>query len=216
LAFHCVPAKELGGDFYDWFLLGGGKKLGLVIADVSGKGVPAALHMANLRNLMRFAAQANKGPMATLKTVNEHAFPDLKGESFVTLCYIEITLATRTGVMVSAGHDPALIVKGETVTAIKAKGMPIGIAEPEDFDTLVTETRFKLDKGDCLVLYTDGVTEAMNAKEGQFGRQALENAVRGAGSAEKTLESLLTAVKDHVQGFEQSDDLTTLVLQALS
>jgi sigma-B regulation protein RsbU (phosphoserine phosphatase) len=77
LAFHCVPAKELGGDFYDWFLLEKGRKLGLVIADVSGKGVPAALHMANLRNLMRFAAQANKGPMATLKAVNEHAYPDL-------------------------------------------------------------------------------------------------------------------------------------------
>jgi len=170
LAFHCVPAKELGGDFYDWFLLDQGKKLGMVIADVSGKGVPAALHMANLRNLMRFAAQANRGPMATLKAVNEHAFPDLKGESFVTLCYVEMDLATRKGVMVSAGHDPALVVHGREVSEVRAKGMPIGVAEPEDFDFIVKETRFELKKGCCFVLYTDGVTEAMDAQGGPLRR----------------------------------------------
>jgi sigma-B regulation protein RsbU (phosphoserine phosphatase) len=216
LAFHCVPAKELGGDFYDWFLLGKGRKLGLVIADVSGKGVPAALHMASLRNLMRFAARDDKGPMATLKAVNEHAFPDLKGESFVTVCYAEVNLQTRSGVLVSAGHDPALLVRGNEVTAIRAKGMPIGVAEPEDFDTLVKETSFKMGKGDRLVLYTDGVTEAMNARGEQFGRAALEKAVAGASSSQETLDRLLEAVKAHVQEFEQSDDLTALVLQALA
>jgi sigma-B regulation protein RsbU (phosphoserine phosphatase) len=117
--------------------------------------------------------------------------------------------------MVSAGHDPALLVKGKEVTAIRAKGMPIGVAEPEDFDFIVKETRFKMDKGSCFVLYTDGVTEAMNAQEGQFGRQALEAAVSGAGGAQETLDSVLNAVRAHVQGFEQSDDLTALVLQAL-
>jgi serine phosphatase RsbU (regulator of sigma subunit) len=215
VAFHCSPAKELGGDFYDWFILPGGKKLGLVIADVSGKGVPAALHMANLRNLTRFAAKAGQGPIATLKAVNEHAFPDLKGESFVTLLYAELELATREGVLVSAGHDPALIVRGAQVEEVRGKGMPIGVAEPEDFDFIVKETRFKLGQGDQLVIYTDGVTEAMNAQGEQFGKEALDRAVRGGGSAQGTLNNVLAAVKQHAQGFEQSDDLTALVLKVL-
>lgn len=215
VAFHCSPAKELGGDFYDWFVLPGGKKLGLVIADVSGKGVPAALHMANLRNLTRFAARAGQGPIATLKAVNEHAFPDLKGESFVTLLYAEIDLATWEGVLVSAGHDPALIVRGGKVEEVRGKGMPIGVAEPEDFDFIVKETRFKLAPGEQFVIYTDGVTEAMNAQGEQFGKEALDQAVRGGGTAQGTLNKILAAVKEHAQGFEQSDDLTALVLKVL-
>ena len=213
LAFHCNPAKELGGDFYDWFLLPGGKKLGLVIADVSGKGVPAALHMANLRNLTRFAAKAGKGPAATLKAVNEAAFPDLKGESFVTLLYAEIDLATREGILVSAGHEPALLVRPSGVEGIRAKGMPIGVAEPEDFDAIVKDTHFHLAVGEQLVLYTDGVTEAMNAKEEQFGRERLDKAVQGGSRARTTLQGILDAVHVHAAGFEQSDDLTALVLR---
>lgn len=214
IAYHCTPAKELGGDFYDWFLLEGGKKLGLVIADVSGKGVPAALHMANLRNLTRFAARSNEGPVITLKRVNEHAFPDLKGESFVTMLYIEIDLKTRKGMMVSAGHEPALIVRNGVVEAIKAKGMPIGVAEPEDFDFIVKGTEFQLQTGDQFVIYTDGVTEAMNANEDQFGREALDEAIRGQSEPQATLDHLISAVRNHAQGFEQSDDLTALVIRA--
>lgn len=214
LAYHCTPAKELGGDFYDWFLLDEGRKLGLVIADVSGKGVPAALHMANLRNLTRFAARSNEGPAATLKRVNEHAFPDLKGESFVTMLYAEIDLATRAGVLVSAGHDPALLVRPGQVEEVKAKGMPIGVAEPEDFDLIVKAVPFQLKPGEQLVVYTDGVTEAMNAKQEQFGREALDRAVRGQATAQATLDSVLSAVRNHAQGFEQSDDLTALVIKA--
>ena len=213
LAFHCNPAKELGGDFYDWFMLPGGAKLGLVIADVSGKGVPAALHMANLRNLTRFAAKAGKGPAATLKAVNEAAFPDLKGESFVTLLYAEVDLKTRQGVLVSAGHEPALLVRSGSVEGIRAKGMPIGVAEPEDFDFIVKETAFHLGEGEQLVLYTDGVTEAMNANEEQFGRERLDASVRGGATAKATLQGLLDAVHAHAAGFEQSDDLTALVLR---
>jgi serine phosphatase RsbU (regulator of sigma subunit) len=214
IAFHCTPAKELGGDFYDWFLVDGGKKLGLVIADVSGKGVPAALHMANLRNLTRFAARSNEGPVVTLKRVNEHAFPDLKGESFVTMLYIEIDLATRAGIAVSAGHDPALIVRNGAVELVKAKGMPIGVAEPEDFDFIVKATPFQLQPGDRFVIYTDGVTEAMNAKQEQFGHEALVTAVKKSGDAQQTLDNIVSAVRNHAQGFDQSDDLTALVVSA--
>jgi serine phosphatase RsbU (regulator of sigma subunit) len=215
VAFHCTPAKELGGDFFDLFELEGGKKLGLVIADVSGKGVPAALHMANLRNLTRFSASQGGGPVNVLKRVNAAAFPDLKGESFVTLLYGELDLATRELVFVSAGHDPILWVHGNKADSIRAKGMPIGVAEPEDFDFIVSPSTIKMGAGDTLFLYTDGVTEAMNATGGQFGREALENAVLGGNSAEGTLKAVLEAVKLHVAGIEASDDLTALALRAV-
>jgi serine phosphatase RsbU (regulator of sigma subunit) len=215
IAFHCTPAKELGGDFFDLFPLDGGKSLGLVIADVSGKGVPAALHMANLRNLTRFSASQGGGPMNVLKRVNAAAFPDLKGESFVTLLYGELNLSTRELVFVSAGHDPILWSKASGgVEGVRAKGMPIGVAEPEDFDFIVAESRLTLAKGDTLFLYTDGVTEAMNGKHEQFGREALDKAVAGAKGAGATLDAVLQAVKRHVAGIEASDDLTALALHA--
>jgi sigma-B regulation protein RsbU (phosphoserine phosphatase) len=88
------------------------------------------------------------------------------------------------------------------------------VAEPEDFDFIVAEARLKLAAGDTLFLYTDGVTEAMNAKHEQFGREALEKAVGGAKGASATLESVLQAVKRHVAGIEASDDLTALALHA--
>ena len=216
IAFHCTPAKELGGDFFDLFNLEGGKKLGIVIADVSGKGVPAALHMANLRNLTRFSASQGGGPVQVLKRVNAAAFPDLKGESFVTLLYGELDLATRQLDFVSAGHDPILWskAKGGAVEGIKAKGMPIGVAEPEDFDFIVSASRIQMGAGDTLFFYTDGVTEAMNGKHEQFGREALDKACLGAKSAQATLDSVLQAVKKHVAGVEASDDLTALALHA--
>lgn len=215
LAFHCIPAKELGGDFFDFFPLDEGKKLGLVIADVSGKGVPAALHMANLRNLTRFSASQGGGPMQVLKRVNAAAFPDLKGESFVTLMYGELDLASRELVFVSAGHDPIIWSKAKGgVEGVRAKGMPIGVAEPEDFDFIVAENRIKLLAGDTLFFYTDGVTEAMNGKHEQFGREALDKACLGAKGAESTLKSVLEAVKKHVAGIEASDDLTAMALHA--
>ena len=215
VAFHCTPAKELGGDFFDFFPLDGGKRLGLVIADVSGKGVPAALHMANLRNLTRFSASQGGGPVQVLKRVNAAAFPDLKGESFVTLIYGELDLSTRQLAFVSAGHDPILWSKAKGgVEGVRAKGMPIGVAEPEDFDFIVAESRVKLGAGDTLFLYTVGVTEAMNGKHEQFGREALNKAVTGARGAQETLDAVLKAVKTHVAGIEASDDLTALALHA--
>jgi sigma-B regulation protein RsbU (phosphoserine phosphatase) len=132
----------------------------------------------------------------------------------VTLLYAEIDLKTRRGVLVSAGHEPALLLHQGAVEGIRAKGMPIGVAEPEDFDFIVKETAFSMAPGDQLVLYTDGVTEAMNAKEEQFGRERLDRAVKPGREPHATLEGLLAQVHRHADGFEQSDDLTALVLGA--
>jgi sigma-B regulation protein RsbU (phosphoserine phosphatase) len=168
-----------------------------------------------LRNLTRFSASQGGGPVQVLKRVNAAAFPDLKGESFVTLIYGELDLASRELAFVSAGHDPILWSKAKGgVEGVRAKGMPIGVAEPEDFDFIVAESRIKMAAGDTLFLYTDGVTEAMNGRHEQFGREALDQAVAGAKGAQATLDAVLKAVKTHVAGIEASDDLTALALHA--
>lgn len=215
VAFHCAPAKELGGDFFDWFPIGDGKKLGLVIADVSGKGVPAAIHMANLRNLIRFVAREQPDPTLVMKKVNALAWPDLKGESFVTVIYAVLDIESREVEFVSAGHEPALRITAEgVVEECRAKGMPVGIAEPEDFDMVIKSSRLKLNPGDTFVLFTDGVTEAMNAQADQFGREKLHQVLSQAkarSSADALVKSLVSAVNEHAAGHEQSDDLTLIV-----
>jgi serine phosphatase RsbU (regulator of sigma subunit) len=217
VAFVCSPAKELGGDFFDWFALEGGTKLGLVIADVSGKGVPAALHMANLRNLMRFIVKDTLDPAEVLKKVNALAWPDLKGESFVTVFYAVFDLASREIRYVSAGHEPAILQRAKGgIEECRAKGMPVGLAEPEDFDFVIKESRVTLGAGDSFILFTDGVTEAMNAQGGQFGRERmLEVVSRSRGSADSAVKAVVEAVQKHAAGFEQSDDITLLMLKTL-
>ncbi len=217
VAFHCAPAKELGGDFFDWFAIGDGKKLGLVIADVSGKGVPAAIHMANLRNLIRFVAREQSDPTLVMKKVNELAWPDLKGESFVTVIYAVLDIETREVEFVSAGHEPALRISASGhVEECRAKGMPVGIAEAEDFDTVIKSSRLKLEPGDTFVLFTDGVTEAMNSKSDQFGREKLHavlSQAKSRSSADALVKSVVNAVNLHADGQEQSDDLTLIVVK---
>jgi len=218
VAFVCSPAKELGGDFFDWFALDGGTKLGLVIADVSGKGVPAALHMANLRNLMRFIVRETLDPTETLKKVNALAWPDLKGDSFVTVFYAVFDLKTWDVHFVSAGHEPALWhkAKDDSIEECRAKGMPVGIAEPEDFDLVMKESHVKLEAGDAFIMFTDGVTEAMNVREEQFGREGMLKVIQAAkGNADSTVKAVVEAVKKHANGYDQSDDITLLMLKTV-
>jgi sigma-B regulation protein RsbU (phosphoserine phosphatase) len=218
VAFVCSPAKELGGDFFDWFALDGGSKLGLVIADVSGKGVPAALHMANLRNLMRFIVRDTLAPAEVLKKVNALAWPDLKGDSFVTVLYAVYDMKSRQINYVSAGHEPALLhrAKDGSIEECRAKGMPVGIAEPEDFDFVMKESQVKLEPGDSFIMFTDGITEAMNSKEVQFGRDRMVEVVTATkGSADSAVKAVVEAVKRHADGFDQSDDITLLMLKTV-
>jgi sigma-B regulation protein RsbU (phosphoserine phosphatase) len=213
VAFHCAPAKELGGDFYDWFSLPGGR-LGFCIADVSGKGVPAALHMANLRNLVRFVAQGEPQPQEVLKRVNLLAGSDLKGQSFVTMIYLSYDPASGRGSLACAGHDPALILRAPSakLEPLKPGGMPVGFAEPEIYDMVMTQADFQLAPGDRMALYTDGVTEAMDPQRAQFGMDRLCTSLQKGGDPEAMAEGLLKAVAGHAKGAEQSDDITVLIL----
>jgi serine phosphatase RsbU (regulator of sigma subunit) len=215
-AFSCTPAKELGGDFYDCFEILGGQAWGFLIADVSGKGVPAALHMANLHNVFRMLGVDNLSPSDTLKKVNSLAYADLQGEAFITLIYAVVELPGRRVRLVNAGHDPAYWVRpGGEITAYDSTAMPVGLVKGREYDAEVSEVEFQLGAGDLLFTFTDGVTEAMDANSAQYGLDRLKAAVTAPGSAAERIGRLAAEVQAHAAGVEQSDDITMLAVRAV-
>lgn len=213
IAFRCTPAKELGGDFYDCIPLDGGA-MGLLIADVSGKGVPAALNVVNLRNLFRVVAPGSLSPVETVKRVNALAYPDLRGESFVTLVYAVLQPATGQVELLNAGHDPAYWLKNDgSIQAFESGAMPVGLADAEDYNADVQGASLRLAPGERLLLFTDGVTEAMDVEGRQFGLEALRALAIVPGSASDTVLRVADAVSNHANGVPPSDDVTLLALR---
>gem|GEM_PF-3261584 len=213
IAFACQPAKELGGDFYDVIALKDGL-WGFLIADVSGKGVPAALHMANLRNLFRIFAPPLSSPLDTLKKVNAMAYADMKADSFVTLIYIVLNPFNLKVRMVNAGHDPAYWLRGSKIETLDSTAPPVGLAPSERYDEDAKEVAFTFAKGDSIFTFTDGVTEAMNRDGEQFSLNRLKASLLQGGRCEESVARLLAAVQAHAAGAEQSDDITMLTVKA--
>ena len=205
------PAREVGGDFYDFIRLGP-RRLGLVIADVSDKGVPAALFMALSRNVMRAVAVEGRSPAATLRRVNDLLLADSRSGMFVTLFYA--ILDTESGELVgaSAGHNPLYWYcsrRGE-LKRLAYRGVALGVIHKPPFE----EGRIDVEPGDALVLYTDGVTESCDASEHEFGEEMLEAAIlaQGPRAAEPLMAAINQAVQAFVQGAPQQDDYTLIVI----
>lgn len=203
------PAKEVGGDFYDFFFVDE-MHLGLVMADVSGKGVPAALFMANAKTLINTYARTGAAPSEILSYVNEQLCEGNKAELFVTVWLAIIDLTTGKGVAANAGHEhPALKRHGEQYQLVKYRHSP-AVAAMEGMR--FRQHEFELHSGDSLFVYTDGVTEASNEKDELFGEKRLVQALNA--SAEDEPEQVLARVKEHISYFtgsaSQFDDITML------
>jgi len=215
MAASCVPAKELGGDYYDWYPVASGKKLGFVVADVSGKGVPAALYMASLRNWFRFTTATLEEPLDVIRQVNALAFPELGGEAFVTLFYGVLDPATGLLRYVNAGHDPGLLFRnGGAVEQLDSTAYPVGMVDAAEFEKPAEERSVTLAHGDSLFLYTDGVTEAEDEQGSQFGVERIAAAVAGAGPR-AALDSLVKALRQYIGGRPPHDDVTLMAFKRL-
>ncbi len=209
-----VPAKEVGGDFFDFFLLDS-DHLGFVVGDVSGKGVPAALFMAVSRTLLRATAQHQASPGECLTYMNTNLARQSDSAMYTTVFYG--ILDTRTGDLqfANGGHNRPYIIgqDGKPRPLSNESGAIVGIMDGFSYDTYTG----KMAPGESLVLYTDGVTEARDKNEAFFGDKRLEQllSVHSAKPAEQLVASLHAAVQEFSLGHPQSDDITVLALRFL-
>jgi phosphoserine phosphatase RsbU/P len=221
LAASCQAATVVSGDYFDFIPMPEGR-LGLVIADVSGKGLSAGLVMATCRSLLRASALNAVTPSAILAQVNRLIFSDIREDMFVSLALVILDPATGEIVLGRAGHDPPVWAHTEEARAewLKSPGLALGVDPGNVFDRITRDQTYALSAGDVLVLYTDGLTEATARKtEEEYGPKRLEAALLGAlaahprASARAIHDALLRDVHQFMAGAAQADDLTLVVLR---
>jgi sigma-B regulation protein RsbU (phosphoserine phosphatase) len=215
-------AREVGGDFYDFFELPDGR-FGLVIADVADKGMPAALFMTLSRTLVRAAVHETDSPAEVLMRVNDILVPDAPSGMYVTLAYAVISLDSGEIVYANAGQNPPIILRSKTcqLEKLTRTGMALGVVEGNQIEN----RQVSMQPGDYLVLYTDGVTEAFSPAEDMYGEDRLCEMVEmtaicaasapypAPGLAQDMLDAIDGSVVAFIGDATPSDDLTLIVLR---
>ena len=208
LASSWQPANGVGGDCFDALTFANGA-VGLTIADVAGKGVPAALLMSNLQAAVRAFAQEGTAPGSVCTSVNRLLCRNMASGRFVTFCYVRIDTASRRLTYANAGHNPPLLIRASgAVDQLAPSGTVLGVFAESTYE----QGDFAIGAGDRLVLYTDGITEGRNAAGDEFGEDRLaETASRHRGlAAEEMLAGILRDVEDF-NGGKYEDDATLIV-----
>jgi len=217
----CVPAREVGGDYYDILPLPDGR-YGLLIADVSGKGMSAALYMAELKGLILSLSQIHRSPRDLLISANRLISMHLDSRSFITMTYAVIDPAAGVMTYARAGHTPMLYLPGDSgaggrTQTLVPDGLVLGlrIDDGERFDALLVEATLHLRPGDLLVLFTDGISEAMNEHADCFGESQLADLIEEHGhlAIAELRERVLREIDAFVGGAPQHDDMTMILLK---
>jgi sigma-B regulation protein RsbU (phosphoserine phosphatase) len=207
------PAGEVGGDFYDFIPMSGGR-MGLLVADASGKGLAGALLMVEARAMIRAMASMTSSPGEIFKAVNRVLLRDLEKGRFVSAFFALLDPAKRTLTMANAGHTPLLICRevGKTIVEMQPKGTILGVVPDAKFSESITEETVPLYPGDRFLLFTDGVSELMNPVSEEFGMERVETWMRVNSHlwSEDAVRSLTDALEHHRAGQQQSDDITIL------
>jgi serine phosphatase RsbU (regulator of sigma subunit) len=204
------PAREVGGDFYDFHPLSEGR-LGLVVGDATGKGVPAALVMSTTCGMLRLAAQSSSSPGEMLQRVNETLFPYIPSNMFVTCFYCILDPKSGTLSYANAGHDLPYLHRDGAAEELRATGMPLGLMPGMRYE----EKETILEAGEAALLYSDGLVEAHDPKGEMFGFPRLRALVAEHAEEERPLgEFLMEELYSFVgEGWEQEDDITLLTLR---
>ncbi|MBA72789.1 MAG: GAF domain-containing SpoIIE family protein phosphatase [Verrucomicrobiota bacterium] len=211
-----VPARIVSGDYFDFFELND-SHLAVVIADVSGKGVPASLITAMCRSVVRANAINASCPADVLRKVNQQLFPDIREDMFISLAFLILEKGTGKISIARAGHDAPLLFKASSKTAdpVQSPGIAIGIDSGDVFNEAIAEHGIHLDTGDILLLYTDGVNEASDIRGEEFGLQRLHKTLISA--APKGADNLISEIQQSVNKFAsnvpQNDDITLIAIE---
>lgn len=215
-----LPQQLIGGDFYDFFKLPHGK-IGVVIGDVSGKGIPAAILMALCQTKLRYIAMSGKSPAQTLCLLNSEMVHAMRSDMFITIIYLVIDPKSGEARFARAGHEPPLLARADSDEAaqpLKSSGMALGMVSEELFDEVMEDASFKMNSGDVLVLYTDGLTEAANPEGGEFTAKKLAQTISTLCSrnANDLNDEIIKSVKAFMgPGNKYGDDLTLLTVKKI-
>jgi sigma-B regulation protein RsbU (phosphoserine phosphatase) len=211
-----LAAQNVGGDYYDVIELDD-HRVGFAMADVSGKGIGGALMTAICRSVLRAHAGQHEDPAMVLREVNQTMTADIYEDMFVTMLYMVYDTQTRELAMARAGHDPAFILhpEEEQVQTIESGGLAIGLVEGDLFKETIETVRIVLEPGATVLVYTDGITEAMNESEREWGKEPLARAL--VDSRDESPEVMCRVIRERVMTFvgetPQSDDMTLLIMK---
>ncbi len=211
-------AKEVGGDYYD-FVEVDKDTLGIVVADVSGKGVPGSLVMTMIRTALRTEARGVHDAAEVLARVNAFVSNDIKKGMFVTVFYLIIDSKRRRVNYASAGHNPMILYRGgkKSTYYLNPKGFPVGVQLPDRdyFRNSIESDTIQLAKDDILLLYTDGITEAMNSSRQLYGEERLQKTLSDYGDlpADQFVERLKDSIYSFTEGSPQYDDITLVTIK---
>jgi sigma-B regulation protein RsbU (phosphoserine phosphatase) len=207
-------AKDVGGDFYDFFRIDD-QRIGFVVADVSGKGVPAAIFMAVSRTLIRATGVRGVSPAECISYSNELLAQESANSMFVTAFYGIYNLTTGQVTYTNAGHNPPYLMKADGTILQLPFSSDLVVGAIDDFK--YSEETLQLEHGDTLLLYTDGVTEAINSGDEEFGEQRLQAVLAQltSNSSQDIIERIKACVSDFAGEAEQSDDITLLAIKRL-
>jgi len=211
-----VPARQVSGDYFDYIRVDEGR-VGVAIADVSGKGVPASLIMAMCRSVLRSQAARNHSAADVLHKVNRQIYDDMKEDMFISMAYVILEDDENKITLCRAGHDAPLLysAKDQTVSRLNPPGMALGIDSGDVFDRVTRDFSVALEPNDCLILYTDGVTEALDRKGLEFGtKRMVQSILASAGEGAPGIVKRVTEdLRDFVGAYPQNDDITLIVIR---
>lgn len=212
----CIPALEVGGDYYDFVQMHGGL-IGTAIADVSGKGLPAAIYMTLTKGALQASAEDQPSPRKVLSKINSIVYKSISRGTFISMIYAVIDTKTHKVRFSRAGHNPlALFSSGGTQAKLfTPNGLALGLDNGEKFDATLEEMEITLKPGDALVFYTDGFTEAMDSEANEFGEERLVELIESTRHlpVKEMIEKIDTGVRKFAGGAPQHDDMTMVVIK---
>jgi sigma-B regulation protein RsbU (phosphoserine phosphatase) len=213
-----LPAYDIGGDYYDFIHIDD-DHLGIAIADVSGKGIGGAMMMAVCQGILRTRAQQEQSPASMLSELNRVLSDNLAEDMFITMLYMVLNTKTRELKLARAGHERPLLCHGtgdhRIPKPLDAPGIAIGLADPDVFDSVIQDVSIQLEAGDGIIVYTDGITEALNEEGEEWGLKNLSQLIIDAPPSAP--EPLLSAIRNELNRYigaqQQYDDMTLLALK---
>lgn len=206
-----IPARSVGGDYYDYITLSSGK-IAFCVGDITGKGMPAAMLMANLQATIRSQASIFEDSARCLYGTNKLLFKSTDPDKFATVFYGILDPLTGTVEFANGGHDAPLLMRStDGIDSLNATGLLVGIME----ETIYEKGSITMEKGDILLIYTDGVTEAMDPELHEYGVQRLKQILSSqqTQSADAIRHAIIQDVRQHATGASQSDDITLMVIK---